>query len=84
VLRDGFRIEQNRAPLNAANMDVLYCGSPVTLPALLHGKWRRRVDVTITLRRYVSRKYNIRTLVEADATVNAEVFVDTIKAGDAS
>lgn len=82
-LRDGFRLDQNRAPLQAMNTDVLFVGSPVTLPMLLHGKWLRRVDITINLRRRLSVQYNIRTLLEADATVSVEVFTDTIKAGNA-
>lgn len=63
-LSDGLKIEQNRADLNAMNMSVMSVGSPVTLPALLHSTWVRRVDVTVTLRRYISRQYGIATVIE--------------------
>lgn len=80
VLKDGFRLEQNRAQLQAMNTDVLEASQPVTLPALVTGKWRRRVDVTINMRRRVSRKYNIRSIVQAVVTVNTEQFVDPVMA----
>ena len=61
--RDGFRLSQNRAPLQANGMDTLYCSDPLTLPALLTGKWVRRVDMTVTMRRRVSEQYGIRTII---------------------
>lgn len=82
-LRDGFRIEQNRAPLQALNTDVLFVGNSVVLPMLLHGKWLRRVDLTVMLRRYVSVQYAIRTIVglpdvmledSATSTIDNELY----------
>lgn len=63
VLRDGFRIGQNRWPLQQLKIDVLSVGEPATLPSLLHGTWLRRVDLTIVLRRYTSQRYGVRTVV---------------------
>ena len=71
VLHDGAQLGQNRAPLNDLGIDLLSVGDAISLPALLHGKWTKRVDVTLTLRRYVSRRYGVRTIVappRADAT----------------
>lgn len=66
---NGIRLEQNRRPLNALNIELIQVRDPVTLPALVTGKWLKRVDVTITLRRYASRQYGIRTIVESDQSV---------------
>lgn len=67
ILYDGFAIEQNRAYLNAIGMDTLYVSEPVNLPALLHGAWVKRVDLTVTLRRYISRAYEVRTITDLPA-----------------
>ena len=64
VLRDGFQLGQNRSYLKALNMDLLSCAAPRTLPALLHGQWLRRVDMTVTLRRYCSQQYGVNTLLD--------------------
>lgn len=62
--RDGLSIEQNRAALEVLKMGVVSVGDSVLLPALLNGRWQRRVDVTVTLRRCVERQYNILTVTE--------------------
>lgn len=61
--RDGFRISQNRTELQANGIDTLYGSDPVTLPALLTGKWVRRVDISITMRRRLATQYGVRTIV---------------------
>lgn len=63
-LRDGLSIGQNRAALRAAGMDLVAVGKPVTVPALQTGKWVRRVDVPVMLRRYITRAYPVRTILE--------------------
>ena len=64
LLRAGLTLGQNRTYLQALGIDLLSVGNPVTLPALLTGVWVRRVDLKVTLRRYVSRTYAVRTIVE--------------------
>lgn len=80
-LRDGFRLEQNRAPLQALKIDTLYVNDQVVLPALLHGTWVRRVDVSIVMRRYVSRRYAIKTIQSASAGLDNEQYVTSIGVG---
>lgn len=77
LLSNGFRIEQNRAVLNANSIDTLFIGDPVTLPALLHNVWVRRVDLTVTLRRYVTSNYGIKTIVDLStgSGVNNELYI---------
>lgn len=64
TMRDGFQIAQNRQPLQALDMDTLFVGEPVTIPILQTNVWVRRVDVTVTLRRVVERKYGVLTILE--------------------
>lgn len=66
-INNGIRISQNRAGLQAMGMDTLYVADPVTLPALLTGKWVRRVDVSITMRRRLAIRYNVLNILSADA-----------------
>ena len=61
--RDGLSVAQNLAPLAAMNVGLVGVGDSVPLPALLHGKWQRRVDLTVTLRRCVERRYGVLTVV---------------------
>lgn len=80
VLKQGFWLDQNRAPLLAVRMDVLYVSNPVTLPALLHGKWLRRVDLKVTLRRYLSTKYGVLTLLRGPgAGLDNELYITPIR-----
>lgn len=62
--RIGLTVAQNRAPLQALGIDVGSLGSTVQLPALLHGKWQRRVDFAVALRRNPQRTYGVLTVVE--------------------
>lgn len=62
--RKGLQLGQNRVALHSINADLISCGEAVTLPALLHGIFQRRVDVTATLRRYTSEKYSVQTIVD--------------------
>ncbi len=62
-LRDGFTVEQNREPLDAMKMALVNVRDSIMIPALLHGKWQRRVDVTVTLRRVIERRYGILTVL---------------------
>lgn len=64
TLRDGFSLGQNRTSLHDLGADLLFVGNPTTLPALVTGVWVRRVDLTITLRRYTTRQYGVKTIVE--------------------
>lgn len=65
-LSDGFEVEQNRAALQALDADLVECQESIVLPALLKEKWVKRVDMTIVLRRKVTRSYPVLNLQSAD------------------
>lgn len=64
VLRNGFKLAQNRWYLQQIHMDLLSISEPATVPSLLHGTFQRRVDMTVTLRRYTSQKYGVLTVID--------------------
>lgn len=72
TLRDGFRLSTNRAALQQHKMDTLYCSNPVTIPALMMNVWRRKVDFTVTLRRYVTSKYRVLTILSVPLVVDPQ------------
>lgn len=63
VIRDGFQIAQNRSALQSLDIDTLFVSEPTTLPLLITNVWVRRVDIVITLRRIVERKYGVLTVI---------------------
>lgn len=63
VIRDGFQIAQNRSALQSLDIDTLFVSEPTTLPSLLMSVWVRRVDIVITLRRIIERKYGVLSIV---------------------
>ena len=79
TVRDGFQIAQNRSALQALDMDTLYVGDPITLPSLLTNVWVRRVDIVVTLRRVVERKYGVLTIVAAPIAVNTTMGLNNEK-----
>lgn len=68
TLRDGFQLSQNRWPLQQYKIDVLSVGEFAVLPALLTGQWQKRMDFTVTMRRYVSQQYGVLTVIGLPTT----------------
>jgi hypothetical protein len=65
ILRDGLGIPQNTDVLRANNMAWVSCGPIQQVPELFNQQWIRRQDMTVTLRREVTRTYNITYLAIA-------------------
>jgi hypothetical protein len=71
-LRDGVQIAQNREPLFNAGMGLVDVSDMIPVPVLLKMRWLYRVDLTVRIRRVVVREYPVRTVVEAEGTVQAQ------------
>ncbi|MDE9437837.1 hypothetical protein KKI95_18385 [Xenorhabdus bovienii] len=66
--RDGVTLGQNNAELNQSGLSVIKQSQITSFPELINNQWVRRYDITVTLRRKVVRRYDIRTLTEAPVT----------------
>lgn len=65
-LRDGLAIPQNTDVLRANDMAFVSCGSIRAAPAFVNEQWIKRQDIPVTLRRKVTRSYQIHYLAIAD------------------
>lgn len=71
VISDGLWIEQNRAALVAAGLNLVGVGSPVHAPEPENDRWHDRWDVTFQLRREIVRVYPVLHLVRAQGEIVA-------------
>lgn len=76
VIRDGIMIEQNRVPLHTYNTDVVSVGDVLKVPALVNAQWQKRHNVTVTLRRYVERRYGVLTVLSLQEPIAALYGID--------
>lgn len=76
-VRDGCQLEQNRVPLHALNVDVIEVTDIVKVPVLVNAQWQKRHNVTVRVRRYVERRYAVRSVAKLPtAPVDAQSFID--------
>lgn len=72
LLRDGIYVAQNRDVLTAIGANIVTT-SPITLLGEpVNQQWYRRADITITLRRVITRTYPVLSLLAAAGTLNSE------------
>lgn len=71
-LRDGLRISQNREVLTNAGMDLLDVTAPVPAPTLTKEIWLYRCDLTLKIRRMITRDYPILSIETATVPVVAQ------------
>lgn len=71
-LRDGMGIAQNREPLLAAGMGLVSVGEPTKAPELIKNTWVGRSDLTVVIKRAISREYPVRNVVSAEGTIDTE------------
>lgn len=69
---DGLFVAQNRDALTANGMGVYDMGKPRNIPDFLNERWYPRVDLTIAIRRCVTRIYPILNLLSAEGTIYGE------------
>jgi ribosomal protein L13E len=51
--------------LNRSGLTFLQMGRILNLPELINNQWVRRYDISVDLRRKITRQYNIQSLVDA-------------------
>lgn len=61
-LADGLAIPQNREQLQLQDMALVGVGAIRAAPDLVNQQWVRRYDITITLRRKITRTYSVLNL----------------------
>ncbi|MDT6960144.1 hypothetical protein QTN24_01420 [Cupriavidus sp. SZY C1] len=68
-LADGMSIPQNSEQLALSGMKFVRASDIQPAPALINQQWNRRYDLTLTLRRKITRTYPVLNLLEADLDV---------------
>lgn len=66
LFRDGLSVKQNNDQLNTYGLSVSKFGGLTPAPELINNQWLRRIDITVHLRRKVSREYAIKNIVSAE------------------
>lgn len=72
ILRDGLSIAQNREPLQLRDMGLVDVGAVVSVPSLVQQRWIRGADLTIRVRREITREYAILNLNSAQGAINGD------------
>lgn len=72
IFRDGFQIEQNRDKLKEANIGFTGVSQSTYVPELINNRWYPRTDITVTLKRRVTRKYNVMSFVSAHGEIQGD------------
>lgn len=67
ILRDGAIIQQNRAALRLADMNLVNTGEMTVAPVLVKMRWQYRVDMPVVIRREIKRAYSVDFLIAARA-----------------
>ena len=78
VVREGLSISQNREALRTIGANLVECSSFTPVPALMADKWVRRVDMTITLRRSITRQYPVLHMLTSGVDLNNELYTTSI------
>lgn len=79
LLRDGLWIAQNREAMQAVGLRLSDVGRSITLLGeLVNQEYVRRADVTVSLRRVVTRRYPILNLLQAQIALQTESYVQNI------
>lgn len=72
ILRDGMLIPQNMEALKAQGIDFLEAGRVMAAPEFINNQWVNRRDLTVKLRRVVSRTYPILNVLSAEGEIVAD------------
>lgn len=78
IIRDGLSISQNREALRLLATNLLECGNFTPVPALVADKWVRRVDMSLTLRRIITRRYPVLHVLTSGVDLNNELYTTSI------
>ena len=78
ILADGLMIGQNLDALRDIDASLISCTDAATVPALVNGKWVKRVDMRVMIRRRTVRRYNVAAIESAHVEFDNEVFDSAI------
>lgn len=78
-LRAGLDLAQNRNIMRNLNIGFVEYQAPVRVPALLKETWVPRVDATLVLRRRSVHRYQVRSLVGGDGSLDNEQYLTPLK-----
>lgn len=67
--RDGLLVSQNNDELNRSGLTLLQMGRILSLPELINNQWVRRYDISVDLRRKITRTYNIASVIDGSVTI---------------
>ncbi|MDW3684903.1 hypothetical protein RA280_24745 [Cupriavidus sp. CV2] len=71
-LRDGLYVPQNREQLGLLDMAFVEAGTIRAAPDLVNQQWVRRYDLTVTLRRKITRTYPVLNLKSAQVATTTD------------
>ncbi len=71
-LADGLAIPQNREQIQLQDMAFVGVGPIRAVPDLVNQQWVRRYDMTVTLRRKITRTYAVLNLLSVHATTTTD------------
>lgn len=70
IFRDGISVEQNNSELNRMGLTLGDVSSITPFPELINQQWLRRYDITVKIRRKVTRTYNIKSIVDGNVAIS--------------
>ncbi|WP_374991956.1 phage neck terminator protein, partial [Burkholderia multivorans] len=71
-LADGLAIPQNREQLQLQDMAFVGVGAIRPVPDFVNQQWVRRYDMTVTLRRKITRTYSVLNLKSATVATTTD------------
>ena len=78
LLRDGLGIAQNREVLQANSMGIVSVGDLTKAPELVKNRWLNRTDLTVVIRRQITRTYPVLNLLSAEITLETDAATKII------
>jgi hypothetical protein len=78
ILRDGLLLSQNREPLLLNGMGLVGCADILHSPELINDRFYDRADMTMTLRRLVTRTYPILDFASASGVIETDEETPTL------
>lgn len=70
--RDGLRVSQNNAQLNALGLSLGSYTKLTSAPELINNQWVRRYDMMIQLRRKLVRTYGIKSILSVPVSITGD------------
>ncbi|WP_283149011.1 phage neck terminator protein [Silvimonas soli] len=74
AVRDGIYIPQNSEAIKQHNMAFIGASDIIPAPDFVNQQWIRRFDMTIRLRRQITRTYQVLNILSAETQVTPDSF----------